>query len=99
CLRSRLSWAASKLATTRPGYPPGVIRAIFGRFAACLLMCWFLDAGNKVAPQAQLTGVQKAPKHEVAGGWAPAGQRALWGLYERGHCEASFYFHAFFCST
>ena len=41
-------------------------------------MCWFLDAGNKEAPQAQLTGVQKAPRHEVAGSWAPAEQRALW---------------------
>jgi hypothetical protein len=32
------------------------------------LVCWFLDAGNKEAPHAQLTGVQKAPRHEVAGG-------------------------------
>jgi hypothetical protein len=30
------------------------------------------------APQAQLAGVQNAPRHEVAGGWAPARQRALW---------------------
>src|SRR6516165_480031 len=29
---------------------------------------------------AQLTGVQKAPRHEVAGSWAPAGHRALWGF-------------------
>ncbi len=29
-------------------------------------------------PHAALTGVQKAPRHEVAGSWAPAGQRALW---------------------
>jgi hypothetical protein len=43
-------------------------------------LCRFLDAGNKVVPHAQLTGVQKAPRHEVAGGWAPAGQRALWGF-------------------
>ena len=41
-------------------------------------LSWFLDAGNKEAPQAQLTGVQKAPRHEVAGSWAPAEQRALW---------------------
>src|SRR6266567_7389886 len=27
----------------------------------------------------------------------PAVQRSLWGLYERGHCQARFY--AFFCST
>jgi len=41
------------------------------------VVCWFLDAGNKEAPHAQLTGVQKAPRHEVAGSWAPAKQRAL----------------------
>src|SRR6516225_2885070 len=41
---------------------------------------WFLDAGDKKAPHAQLTGVQKAPRHEVAGSWAPAKQRALWGF-------------------
>jgi hypothetical protein len=27
-------------------------------------------------PRAQLAGVKKAPRHEVAGGWAPAKQRA-----------------------
>jgi Phage integrase family len=42
-------------------------------------MCWFLDAGKK-APQAQLTGVQKAPRHEVAGSWEPTVQRVLWGF-------------------
>jgi len=31
----------------------------------------------------QRAGVQKAPRHEVAGRWAPAEQRALWG-FERG---------------
>jgi len=41
-------------------------------------MCWFLDAGDKEAPHAHLAGVQKAPRHEVAGSWALAGQRALW---------------------
>src|SRR5262252_8983886 len=30
------------------------------------------------AAHAQLTGVQKAPRHEVAGSWAPARRRALW---------------------
>ena len=30
-------------------------------------MCRFLDAGDKEAPHAELTGVQKAPRHEVAG--------------------------------
>src|SRR5215831_1342345 len=43
-------------------------------------LLWFLDAGDKRAPHAQLTGVQKAPRHEVAGSWAPAKQRALWGF-------------------
>jgi hypothetical protein len=42
-------------------------------------MCWFLDAGKK-APQTQLTGVQKAPRHEVAGSWEPTVQRVLWGF-------------------
>jgi hypothetical protein len=46
----------------------------------CPFVYWFLDAGKKEAPQAQLTGVQKAPRHEVAGSWAPARQRALWGF-------------------
>jgi hypothetical protein len=36
-----------------------------------------LDAGNKEAPQAQLTGVQKAPRHEVA-----APQSLLWHVQE-----------------
>jgi len=31
-------------------------------------------------PRAQLAGVQKAPRHEVAGSWAPAKQRALSGF-------------------
>jgi len=31
-------------------------------------------------PRAQLAGVQKAPRHEVAGSLAPAVQRALWGF-------------------
>jgi hypothetical protein len=32
------------------------------------------------ASAGSLTGVQKAPRHEVAGSWAPAEQRALWGF-------------------
>src|SRR6516225_7049338 len=31
-------------------------------------------------PRAPLAGVQKAPRHEVAGSWVTAEQRALWGL-------------------
>jgi hypothetical protein len=53
-------------------------------------MCRFLDAGINDSPHAQPTAVQKAPRHEVAGSWARAGQQALWGLYERGHCQARF---------
>ena len=44
--------------------------------ASFLLMCWFLDAGDKEPPQAHLTGDQKASRHEVAGSWAPAEQRS-----------------------
>jgi hypothetical protein len=54
----------------------GCTAGLFGA-SLCRLLCWFLDAGKKEAPQAQLTGVQKAPRHEVAGSWAPAKQRAL----------------------
>jgi hypothetical protein len=36
-----------------------------GQTFARLLLCWFLDAGKKKAPQAQLTGVQKAPRHSA----------------------------------
>ena len=44
------------------------------------VMCRFLDAGMQDYPRAVAAGVQKAPRHEVAGGWAPAVQRALWGF-------------------
>src|SRR6267142_3473760 len=44
------------------------------------LLCRFLDAGMTNLPRAVAAGVQKAPRHEVAGGGAPAGQRALWGF-------------------
>ena len=43
-----------------------------GPIGECRFLCWFLDAGNKKASRAQLTGVQKAPRHEVAGNLAPA---------------------------
>ena len=44
------------------------------------LLCRFLDAGKYGTAHAQATGVQKAPRHEVAGSWARAGQQALWGF-------------------
>jgi hypothetical protein len=40
----------------------------------------FWTPGCRDYPRALVAGVQKAPRHEVAGGWAPAGQRALWGF-------------------
>jgi hypothetical protein len=39
-----------------------------------------LDAGNDEMPRAPASGVQKAPRHEVAGSLAPAVPRALWGF-------------------
>jgi hypothetical protein len=43
-------------------------------------MCRFLDAGMTPSPRAVAAGVQKAPRHEVAGSLALAVQRALWGF-------------------
>jgi hypothetical protein len=51
-----------------------------GKLRVCRLMCWFLDGGKKEAAHAQVTGVQKAPRHEVAGSWALAMQRGYGGL-------------------
>src|SRR5215467_12604212 len=45
-----------------------------GYFAFC---CGFWTPATMKDPRAQLAGVQKAPRHEVAGSWAPAKQRAL----------------------
>jgi len=44
------------------------------------LLCRFLDAGMTNLPRPVAAGVQKAPRHEVAGNWALAVQRALWGF-------------------
>src|SRR6516162_8766803 len=55
-------------------------RPLYARETECPLMCRFLDAAIRGSRHAQLTGVQKAPRHEVAGSWAPAGQPALWGF-------------------
>jgi len=43
-------------------------------------VCRFLDAGMTNLPRAVAAGVQKAPRHEVAGSLALAVQRALWGF-------------------
>src|SRR6202007_1834331 len=45
----------------------------------CLCAGFWTPATMK-DPRAQLAGVQKAPRHEVAGRWAPAKQRALRGF-------------------
>jgi len=50
------------------------------RLWTCLLLCRFLDAGMTTPPHAVAAGVQKAPRHEVAGSLALAEQRALWGF-------------------
>src|SRR5882724_10690830 len=58
----------------------GSTAAVLGSPCERRLLCRFLDAGNKEVPHAQPTGVQKAPRHEVAGSSAPAEQRALRGF-------------------
>src|SRR5450755_3701908 len=45
-----------------------------------LVLCRFLDAGMTPLPRAVAVGVQKAPRHEVAGSLALAVPRALWGF-------------------
>jgi hypothetical protein len=45
----------------------------------CRSLCRFLDAGMTNVPRPVAAGVQKAPRHEVAGNWALAVQRVLWG--------------------
>ena len=58
---------AFRKALSRPRRTSGIVQ-VFGR------------RQERGARHAELTGVQKAPRHEVAGSWAPAGQRALWGF-------------------
>ena len=45
----------------------------------------FSDAEGVGSPHALRVGVGEAPRHEVAGGGAPAVRRALWGLSREGH--------------
>ena len=45
-----------------------------------LILCRFLDAGLTNLPRPVAAGVQKAPRHEVAGSLALAVLRALWGF-------------------
>ena len=41
-------------------------------------------------PRARSAGVQKAPRHEIAIGDAPAVRCTLWGLYEPGTVKPDF---------
>jgi hypothetical protein len=52
----------------------------FRKAEICQGLCRFLDAGMTIPPRAVAAGVQKAPRHEVAGSLALAAQRALWGF-------------------
>jgi hypothetical protein len=55
--------------------------AVVGRFARCWQLCRFLDAGNNEGlGTLSLQASKKRQDTEVAESWAPAGQRALWGL-------------------
>ena len=56
--------------------PAATIRA----GAQCRRLCRFLDAGMTTVPSAVAAGVQKAPRHEVAGSLALMVQRGLWGF-------------------
>ena len=51
-------------------------------------MCRFLDAGMTMLSTRCGGRRPKSAKARSRGSWLPAGQRALWGLYERGHCQA-----------
>jgi hypothetical protein len=45
------------------------------------LLCWFLDADNdERLGRLRQAGVQKAPRHEVAGSWALAGSECYGDL-------------------
>ena len=57
-------------------------RFVFALLLQCmsLFLCRFLDAGMTPLPRAVAAGVQKAPRHEVAGSLALAVQGALWGF-------------------
>ena len=46
----------------------------------CPLLCRFSAAGMTVSPRTPMAGGRKPPRHEIAGSWAPARQRALCGF-------------------
>ena len=58
----------------------GLKRTRFAHRELLRVCVGFWTPATREAPHAQLTGVQKAPRHEVAGSWARAGQRVLCGF-------------------
>ena len=53
------------------------------------LMCRFSDAGKGDSPRAPAAGVRKAPRHEIAVGWAPGG--AAGSIYGGARAQARFH--------
>ena len=52
------------------------------------VMCRVADAGDSDPSTRATAGVGNWPRDEIAEGGAPRVRLALWGLYERGHCQA-----------
>src|ERR1700675_4200849 len=48
--------------------------------AECRCCAGFWTPARRPLPRAVAAGAQKTPRHQVAGSWAPAVQRALWGF-------------------
>ena len=61
-------------------YPEAIWIWLKWKFAIYRFLCRFLDAGMTNLPCPVAAGVQKAPRHEVAGSLALAVLRALWGF-------------------
>ena len=80
----RLTVPPTLLRRRRRGDRVGSVNASFRRCSGPLL-CRFSDACMTTDPRALTAGVRKAPRHEIAGGGAPAVQRALWGFSGDGH--------------
>src|SRR5204863_1701496 len=62
-------------------------RAIAQRFRA---LCRFLGRRHDDANHAHCGRRPRSAKARNRGQWAQTVRRALWGLYERGHCQARF---------
>jgi hypothetical protein len=61
-------------------WPTRLSDRLFCCSADRLLLCRFSAAGMTVSPRTPMAGGRKAPRHEIAGSWAPARQRALCGF-------------------